>query len=608
MLELIGASISSRVYKAKQIDLDRDVAIKMISADVLNNSDMQERFQREAQALCRLQHPNIVSVYYMAISENGIPYIVMELVSGITLKAEINSKGPMTIERAGRVMLQCCRALQYCHDAQIVHRDIKSQNIVIAQEPDQDSVKIIDFGLSKMTAARNSDTQTGILIGSVEYMSPEQCAGQRATHLSDIYSLGICFYELLSGTLPFEADNPIGLMYKAANSPLPHLSLLEKERETNRILQKATAKSPDKRYQSMLELAEDISDLLSAESESVKSRSNKFNLMAWSAGSLLLLAISTALWTTHQREHNEILDSAKSVKSAKYPRQQEQSATANQPETMKTKAMELDRLLEIIARENQLSSQSNDMEQREHAQKSMETALKALPLSETNNEPTILTGRLCSLIATYSDRLWDFKDEAEVKELVSQAWTYSNKALIIFDSKPALPFAPDKIKVSEQALPPEELCRSLAHKTLSDVYCVASKNHGSLEQAIKNYELAAQGLGIVTNGQKLTQGLLVHLAEKSDSEGQKKQTKVLKDRAKQGMEQILAFPIETFQITDVLLCFETAACLQSAGRNQEALSLCKKGLLQAERMGYTDSKFYQDLKQLRQKLKGAKNG
>jgi tRNA A-37 threonylcarbamoyl transferase component Bud32 len=262
LLDVLGTGGQSTVFKAIQLDCQRQVAVKILKADLAEDEEFKERFIREARALSRFSHESIVTVYRIAVSESGLPYMVMELVKGATLRQRLNVAGPLAPAAALAVIRRCNQALQHVHENGIVHRDLKPENIVLANEPEPDGVKLIDFGLARFDEARQQKlTSTGALIGSVFYMSPEQCQGLRADCRSDIYSLTACLYEMLTGQKPYQADNPIGLMYKHINSPAPQIlknQIQPFDSRINEFLARGMAKDPQQRYQSMAELAGDL--------------------------------------------------------------------------------------------------------------------------------------------------------------------------------------------------------------------------------------------------------------------------------------------------------------------------------------------------------------
>ena len=202
VLERIGMGGMSDVYKAKDHKLNRHVAVKVLKQEFSENTNFVSKFRVEAQAAASLMHPNIVNVYDVG-EDDDLYYIVMELVEGITLKRFIEKKGRLDVKEAIGIGVQIAQGMQAAHDNSIIHRDIKPQNIIISKEG---KVKVTDFGIAK---AATSNTITSNAMGSVHYISPEQARGGYSDEKSDIYSLGVTMYEMLSGKVPFEGDSTV---------------------------------------------------------------------------------------------------------------------------------------------------------------------------------------------------------------------------------------------------------------------------------------------------------------------------------------------------------------------------------------------------------------
>ena len=212
----IGEGGMANVYLAHDTILDRDVAIKVLRGDLSNDEKFVRRFQREALAASSLSHPNIVEMYDVG-EDNGIYYIVMEYVEGKTVKQLVKKRGSLTLSEALDIMLQLTDGISHAHDSYIIHRDLKPQNILIK---DDGQIKITDFGIA-MALNSTQLTQTNSVMGSVHYLPPEQALGKGATIRSDIYSMGILFYELLTGKLPFKGENAVEIAMKQIKEPLP---------------------------------------------------------------------------------------------------------------------------------------------------------------------------------------------------------------------------------------------------------------------------------------------------------------------------------------------------------------------------------------------------
>lgn len=245
----------ANVYLAHDVILDREVAIKMLRIDFANEEEFIKRFQREAQSATSLTHPNIVSIYDVG-EEDDLYYIVMEYVHGMTLKQYIQQHSPVQVDKALDIMKQLTLAMSHAHQNHIVHRDIKPHNILLDEEG---NVKITDFGIA-MALSATSITQTNSVLGSVHYLSPEQARGGMATKKSDIYSLGIVMFELLTGRLPFSGESAVSIALKHLQSETPSLKRWNPDipQSVENIVLKATAKDPFRRYESLEEMDEDL--------------------------------------------------------------------------------------------------------------------------------------------------------------------------------------------------------------------------------------------------------------------------------------------------------------------------------------------------------------
>lgn len=266
--DVIGTGGMSEVYAAEDTLLGREVAIKMLRKDLALDANFRARFQREAQNAGRLNHPAIVAVYDTGeIEEQGLstPYIVMELVHGQTLRDVIRNNGPLKPEVAAQDLIPVCQALQASHDAGIIHRDIKPGNIMITNTG---AVKIMDFGIARaLDDATSAMTQTSAVIGTAQYLSPEQARGKQVDGRSDIYALGCVLFEALTGKPPFEGDTPFSVAYQHVQEDPAHPSaFIEGLSPTaainiDAVVLTAMAKHPNDRYQSAAEMEEELARL-----------------------------------------------------------------------------------------------------------------------------------------------------------------------------------------------------------------------------------------------------------------------------------------------------------------------------------------------------------
>ncbi len=253
VLEKIGTGGMSDVYKAKDHKLNRLVAVKILKQEFSENENFVSKFRVEAQSTAGLMHPNIVNVYDVG-DEDGINYIVMELVDGITLKKYIEKKARLSVKEAVSIAIQVAMGLEAAHNNNIIHRDIKPQNIMISKDG---KVKVTDFGIAK---AATSNTITSNVMGSVHYTSPEQARGGYSDAKSDIYSLGITLFEMLTGRVPFNGDTTVAIAIKHIQEDLPSPADYNDDIpiSVEKIVLKCCQKSPDRRYQNAAELITDL--------------------------------------------------------------------------------------------------------------------------------------------------------------------------------------------------------------------------------------------------------------------------------------------------------------------------------------------------------------
>lgn len=251
--ELIGTGGMSDVYKARCNKLNRNVAVKILKQEFAENREFVAKFRREAEAAANLMHPNIVTVYDVG-EENGISYIVMELVDGYTLKEYIEKKSRLAINECISIAIPIASGIEAAHNKGIIHRDIKPQNVIISKDG---KVKVTDFGIAKTTT---SNTISSNVMGSVHYTSPEQARGGFSDEKSDIYSLGITLFEMVTGRVPFNGDTTVAIAIKHIQEemPSPRIYVEDIPISIEQIILKCTQKSPDRRYQKMSEVIEDL--------------------------------------------------------------------------------------------------------------------------------------------------------------------------------------------------------------------------------------------------------------------------------------------------------------------------------------------------------------
>ncbi len=259
--EILGFGGMSEVHLARDVRLHRDVAVKVLRADLARDPSFYLRFRREAQNAAALNHPSIVAVYDTGEAETPagpLPYIVMEYVDGVTLRDIVHTDGPLPPRRAIEIIADACQALNFSHQNGIIHRDVKPANIMISST---NAVKVMDFGIARAIAdSGNSVTQTAAVIGTAQYLSPEQARGDAVDARSDVYSLGCVLYEILTGEPPFTGDSPVSVAYQhVREDPVPpskrHQGI---SADLDAVVLKALAKNPDNRYQTAAEMRADL--------------------------------------------------------------------------------------------------------------------------------------------------------------------------------------------------------------------------------------------------------------------------------------------------------------------------------------------------------------
>ncbi|AKN15676.1 serine/threonine protein kinase [Mycobacterium haemophilum DSM 44634] len=258
--DILGFGGMSEVHLARDVRLHRDVAVKVLRADLARDPSFYLRFRREAQNAAALNHPSIVAVYDTGEAETPagpLPYIVMEYVDGATLRDIVHADGPMPPQRAIEIIADACQALNFSHQNGIIHRDVKPANIMISAT---NAVKVMDFGIARAIADSTSVTQTAAVIGTAQYLSPEQARGDSVDARSDVYSLGCVLYEILTGEPPFTGDSPVSVAYQhVREDPIPPSQRHEGiSADLDAVVLKALAKNPENRYQTAAEMRADL--------------------------------------------------------------------------------------------------------------------------------------------------------------------------------------------------------------------------------------------------------------------------------------------------------------------------------------------------------------
>ncbi|MBS1893372.1 MAG: serine/threonine protein kinase [Actinobacteria bacterium] len=258
----LGSGGMSTVYLARDTTLDRPVAVKVMHREMSEQADQLERFRQEARAVAKISHPNVVAVID-AGEDGGYPYIVFEYVEGETLKARINRVGALDVQESLAYAIEIARGLTVAHARKMVHRDIKPQNVLIDAEG---RAKLTDFGISRQLE-KDGLTATGRVLGTTDYVAPEQAMGRGADQRSDIYALGVVLFEMLTGHVPFKADSQVGVAMKHVNEELPDVQgdRPELSAATALVVERATAKDPAKRYADIGEMIDDLSTALEVE-------------------------------------------------------------------------------------------------------------------------------------------------------------------------------------------------------------------------------------------------------------------------------------------------------------------------------------------------------
>lgn len=269
VLEKLGEGAMGVVLKGVDPKLQMQVAIKILSPSVANDKENRVRFEREARAAANLKHPNIAHVFYIGHTEEDLPFYAMEFIDGLALSDVISGRITMTGQQILSIMLQSMRALRFASDNKVLHRDVKPGNIMIDHKG---IVKLVDFGLAKISQSDSTLTSTGMAVGTPNYLSPEIAKGEEADFRSDMYSAGVSFFELLTGNLPFKAENPMGVLMKHVQAPIPDLISINSQypRNLTTIIERMMAKTANRRYDDYEKIIEGLDTVMNYEDRFVE--------------------------------------------------------------------------------------------------------------------------------------------------------------------------------------------------------------------------------------------------------------------------------------------------------------------------------------------------
>jgi len=316
------------VYKAHEEALNRFVAIKVLTEGLTEDATFLQRFVREAQAAAGLSHPNIVQIFFIG-EDGGHPYFVMEYVTGRSLNHVLREEGRIGNPRASQMILQAAHGLAAAHDKGIIHRDIKPANLIL---DDRGLLKIADFGLALPVDAENRLTATGMMVGTPGYLAPEQCRGEKIDNRTDIYALGITYYQLLTGQAPFRGESPLALLKQILDEEPPDVMTLnpDVDPESRRILQKMIAKDREQRYQDCHQLVADLEEYLA--SRGVRSMTAGLAVQKPAAAAAAPAAMAAATQVLNSRLTNPQADVPTTIDTPATPTRAD--ATKREPQTM----------------------------------------------------------------------------------------------------------------------------------------------------------------------------------------------------------------------------------------------------------------------------------
>lgn len=312
LLERLGQGGMGAVYRARRLHIGDEVAVKLLSRELVREHTAIERFRREARSAAMIRHPNVVSIHDFGDASAGKSaetYIVMELIKGESLRQLITREGRLNPERATSLMCDICAGVGLAHRQGLLHRDLKPDNVIVSQSPSsetRENVKVVDFGLAKIREENVSPlTETGIVLGTIYYMSPEQCRGEQLDARTDVYSLGAMLYEMLSGAPPFQSSSITSLIFKHLNeSPAPFKPELHIPPTLERVCFRALAKSPEERQADATALSSELQEAISPQVQSpqasvakpvVPGNQQSSNAWKWAAGIVGALVLGGVL-------------------------------------------------------------------------------------------------------------------------------------------------------------------------------------------------------------------------------------------------------------------------------------------------------------------------
>lgn len=266
---VLGEGGMAVVYRAHHVQMERTVVIKVMQGWLLSNRNSVERFERECKLTAKLNHPNIVSVYDVGLINGKEPYLVMEYIKGESLADKIHNSGALPYATTANIIIQICRGLQEAHTSGIIHRDLKPDNVLLQHKSDRpDWVKIVDFGISNFVHGSKKLTKTGRMVGTPEYIAPEQLKDRPIDMRTDLYGIGIMMFEMLTGRVPFDGESAESILMKHLLEDAPTMAEVRPELAENNLFQpivdKLLKKNPDERYQTATELRLDVEHALNA--------------------------------------------------------------------------------------------------------------------------------------------------------------------------------------------------------------------------------------------------------------------------------------------------------------------------------------------------------